>query len=99
MGVILELFMKCLLLIATSLCSRVVVRHVAAATELSSSAILFYNSEWLPNQKSLCQQLVTRAKTHGGNRVNIVPTLYYVDLNSTGPPGEQGTTTFTEATA
>lgn len=60
----------------------------SAATEMSSSAIVFYNSDFRPLYwpEPLCEKLIARAATHGGKRVQIVPTLYWYDARNLAMP-------------
>lgn len=50
-------------------------------TEMSSSVITFYNSEYQPMYSSLsqCELLVRRAAKHGGRRIQFVPTHYWYE--------------------
>lgn len=54
-----------------------------APVELSSSVITFYNSDLHPgvfgSPISQCELMVRRAATHGGRRVQFVPTHYWYD--------------------
>ncbi|GBF92700.1 hypothetical protein Rsub_05069 [Raphidocelis subcapitata] len=49
---------------------------------MSSSAIMFYDSEfqpWYGQPISQCELLLNRAKEGGSNSVNLVPTQYWID--------------------
>ncbi|GBF95536.1 hypothetical protein Rsub_08517 [Raphidocelis subcapitata] len=53
-----------------------------AGAPLSSSVLLFYDSEYEPHYGqpiSQCDQLLQRAKDGGSNSVNLVPTHYWID--------------------
>ena len=58
-----------------------------AGTQLSSSVVLFYEGEYEPPGNSTCTAILREAAKHGSKRVNIVPTLYFVDRSSEGTPG------------
>lgn len=63
----------------------VVAGATAKPVQLSSSAILFYSSEFEPHYGqpiSQCDLLLQRAKEGGSKSVNIVPTLYWYDAAS-----------------
>eukprot|EP00878_Enallax_costatus_P038342 GHUV01043551.1.p1 GENE.GHUV01043551.1~~GHUV01043551.1.p1 ORF type:complete len:150 (+),score=8.36 GHUV01043551.1:674-1123(+) len=57
----------------------------ASAVELSSSVILFYNSEldkpMYGAPVTQCELLLRRAQKHGGRRVQIIPTHYWYDAS------------------
>ncbi len=67
------------------LCALVLVSATSscAATQLSSSAILFYGAELATKQfgmpQSYCSLLLQRAKAQGSDSVNIVMTHYWLD--------------------
>jgi hypothetical protein len=52
-----------------------------AGVELSSSVILFYDSELATpmygSSVSQCELLLRRAQKHGGRRIQLVPTHYW----------------------
>jgi hypothetical protein len=58
-----------------------------AGIQLSSSVVLFYAQEYEPPGNSTCTSILREAAKHGSKRVNIVPTLYFVDRSSQGTPG------------
>ena len=62
--------------------------HVAYGwTQLSSSVMTFYNSEFVPHYGqaiSQCSLLLRRAKEHGSRTVNFVPTHYWMDDSAVG---------------
>lgn len=67
-----------LLVLLLALCASV----TQAAVPLSSSALLFYLSEFQPHYGqpiSQCSLLLRNAKAAGSNSVNIVPTSYWMD--------------------
>lgn len=54
--------------------------HARGNIEMSSSAIVFYNSDFKPGtywDKDLCSILMERAAKHGGKAVQLVPTMYW----------------------
>jgi hypothetical protein len=59
----------------------IVLAASAAPVELSSSALMFYNGDLAPDAalggSSPCELYVKRAASHGGARIQLVPTHYW----------------------